>query len=67
MCYSDAGPGEEEPQYSPPLCSRGGEGWGHGYIHRGREPSQAGKVETGAVDSLATSLQMFLALLRLVL
>lgn len=45
----------------------GREGWGHDCFHRGREPGQTGEVETRAVGSLATSLQLFLALLCLVL
>lgn len=53
--------------HSPPLCSRGGEGWGYDCIHTDREPGQAGKVETRAVDNLTTSFQLFLAFLCLVL
>lgn len=36
---------------TPPLLSRGGEGWGPDCIHRGRKPGQAGKVETRTVTA----------------
>lgn len=43
--------GQEEPQYFPPLLSRGGEGWGHDCIQRGREPGQEGRNQgSGQLD-----------------